>query len=153
MGCMLSWDDFRYVKAIAEFRSLAGAAEALGVNHSTVFRRLGQIEQQLGSRLFERVKVLALQANGRERVIAHSESCAALFFARFGHDALCNVQGRRRERHVLGRDDRGVRVDRPGGGRGLRRRAGAGDGDGRQDDEAEAQEQTLHVGLISVMRR
>jgi len=51
---MLSWDDFRYVKAIAGGRSLAGAAEALGVNHSTVFRRLGQIEAQLGSRLFER---------------------------------------------------------------------------------------------------
>src|SRR5262249_48415675 len=49
---MLSWDDFRYVKAIADTRSLAGAAELLGVNHSTVFRRLGQIEQQLGSRLF-----------------------------------------------------------------------------------------------------
>ena len=51
---MLSWDDFRYVKAISDTRSLAGAAELLGVNHSTVFRRLGQIEQQLGSRLFER---------------------------------------------------------------------------------------------------
>src|SRR3954471_28451 len=55
-GCsrMLSWDDFRYVKAIAQARSLAGAGEQLGVNHSTVFRRLGQIEQHLGSRLFER---------------------------------------------------------------------------------------------------
>lgn len=51
---MLSWDDFRYVKAIADTRSLALAADLLGVNHSTVFRRLGQIEQQLGSRLFER---------------------------------------------------------------------------------------------------
>lgn len=51
---MLSWDDFRYVKAIADSRSLAGAAEQLGLNHSTVFRRLGQIEQHLGSRLFDR---------------------------------------------------------------------------------------------------
>ena len=51
---MLSWDDFRYVKAIAQGRSLASAAEHLGVNHSTVFRRLGQIEARLGSRLFER---------------------------------------------------------------------------------------------------
>src|SRR4051812_39356191 len=51
---MLSWDDFRYVKAIADSRSLSGAAQALGVNHSTVFRRLGQIERQLVSRLFER---------------------------------------------------------------------------------------------------
>ena len=50
----LSWDDFRYVKAIAERRSLASAAEALGVNHSTVFRRLAHIEDRLGSRLFER---------------------------------------------------------------------------------------------------
>ena len=51
---MLSWDDFRYVKAIADTRSLAGYRRRSGVNHSTVFRRLGQIEQQLGSRLFER---------------------------------------------------------------------------------------------------
>lgn len=51
---MLSWDDFRYVRAIAQTRSLAGAATALGINHSTVFRRLGQIETRLGSRLFER---------------------------------------------------------------------------------------------------
>ena len=51
---MLSWDDFRYVKAIADTRSLGGAAQELSVNHSTVFRRLAQIEEQLGSRLFER---------------------------------------------------------------------------------------------------
>src|SRR5512140_3073622 len=51
---MLSWDDFRYVKAVAQGRSLASAADTLGVNHSTVFRRLAQIEGRLGSRLFER---------------------------------------------------------------------------------------------------
>ena len=69
MGCMLSWDDFRYVKAIADTRSLASAAELLGVNHSTVFRRLGQIEQQLGSRLFERGRAgYALTACGEQMV-------------------------------------------------------------------------------------
>src|ERR1044072_4462848 len=68
-GCMLSWDDFRYVKAIAEARSLAGAAECLGGNHSTVFRRLGQIEQHLGSRLFERGRAgYALTPCGTEMV-------------------------------------------------------------------------------------
>ena len=68
-GHMLSWDDFRYVKAIAEARSLAGAAEQLGVNHSTVFRRLAQIEQQLGSRLFERGRAgYALTACGEQMV-------------------------------------------------------------------------------------
>ena len=71
MGCghMLSWDDFRYIKAIAEARSLAGAAGSLGVNHSTVFRRLSQIEQQLGSRLFERGRAgYALTASGEQMV-------------------------------------------------------------------------------------
>jgi DNA-binding transcriptional LysR family regulator len=66
---MLSWDDFRYVKAIADSRSLSGAAQSLGVNHSTVFRRLGQIEEQLGSRLFERGRAgYALTPCGEEMV-------------------------------------------------------------------------------------
>ncbi len=50
----LAWDDFRLIKAIAERRALPAAAAALGLNHSTVFRRLGQIEQALGVKLFER---------------------------------------------------------------------------------------------------
>jgi DNA-binding transcriptional LysR family regulator len=66
---MLSWDDFRYVKAIADTRSLAGAAQELSVNHSTVFRRLAQIEEQLGSRLFERSRGgYALTPCGEEMV-------------------------------------------------------------------------------------
>ncbi|KPH82095.1 hypothetical protein AE618_03895 [Bosea vaviloviae] len=39
----LAWDDFRLIKAIADRRALPAAATALGLNHSTVFRRLGQI--------------------------------------------------------------------------------------------------------------
>jgi len=33
---------------------MAGAGERLGINHSTVFRRLGQLEAQLGVKLFDR---------------------------------------------------------------------------------------------------
>jgi len=51
---MLSWEDFRYVKAIADRGSLNGAAATLGIDHSTVFRRLGQIEHKLAARLFKR---------------------------------------------------------------------------------------------------
>jgi DNA-binding transcriptional LysR family regulator len=66
---MLSWDDFRYVKAIADTRSLGGAAQELSVNHSTVFRRLAQIEKGLGSRLFERSRGgYALTPCGEEMV-------------------------------------------------------------------------------------
>jgi DNA-binding transcriptional LysR family regulator len=70
---MLSWDDFRYVKAIADTRSLTGAAELLGVNHSTVFRRLGQIEQQLSSRLFERGRAGYAATTSGERMIELAE--------------------------------------------------------------------------------
>ncbi len=50
----LSWDDFRLIKAIAEARTLPSAAFMLGVNHSTVFRRLKQIEDTLGVAPFEK---------------------------------------------------------------------------------------------------
>ncbi|WP_457090983.1 LysR family transcriptional regulator [Microvirga sp. P5_D2] len=50
----LAWDDFRLIKAIADVRSLPAAAALLGINHSTVFRRLGQIEEALGAKIFER---------------------------------------------------------------------------------------------------
>src|SRR5450631_3407252 len=54
MNSTLNWDEFRLVKAIAQARSLVGAAQALGLNHSTVFRRLAAIETAVGARLFER---------------------------------------------------------------------------------------------------
>ncbi|PTM38889.1 LysR family transcriptional regulator [Bosea sp. 124] len=56
MHANLAWDDFRLVKAIADHSGLTGAAAALSVNHSTVFRRLGQIEEHVGLQLFERRK-------------------------------------------------------------------------------------------------
>ena len=54
MNSNLNWDEFRLVKAIAQARSLVGAADTLGLNHSTVFRRLAAIETAVGARLFER---------------------------------------------------------------------------------------------------
>jgi DNA-binding transcriptional LysR family regulator len=63
----LAWDDFRLVKAIADAKGLAGAAARLGVNPSTVFRRLGQVEAALGMALFERHRTgYALTAAGEE---------------------------------------------------------------------------------------
>jgi DNA-binding transcriptional LysR family regulator len=50
----LSWDEFRLVKAISDSGSLGGAAQILGLNHSTVFRRLAALEMTVGARLFER---------------------------------------------------------------------------------------------------
>ncbi len=62
-----AWDDFRLVRAIAQARSLAGAATALAVNPSTVFRRLGEVEERLGAKLFERHRTgYALTPAGEE---------------------------------------------------------------------------------------
>ncbi len=49
------WDDLRIFLAVARAGSLSGAARLLGVNHSTVFRRLGAFERRLGVRLFDRL--------------------------------------------------------------------------------------------------
>jgi DNA-binding transcriptional LysR family regulator len=51
---MDDWNDHRLVLAVARAGSLAGAAKALGVDHSTVFRRLVSLEARLGLALFER---------------------------------------------------------------------------------------------------
>jgi DNA-binding transcriptional LysR family regulator len=65
----LAWDDLRLIKSIAEARSLPAAADLLGVNHSTVFRRLGQLEEVLDTKLFERHRAgYTLTAVGEEMV-------------------------------------------------------------------------------------
>src|SRR4051794_7606522 len=69
----LAWDDFRLVKAIADARGLAGAAERLGVNHSTMFRRLGQIEDALGAALFERHRTGYAPTAAGEEMVALAE--------------------------------------------------------------------------------
>jgi len=50
----LDWSDLQYILAVAQQGSLAGAARALNVNHSTVLRRINAFEQSHGVRLFER---------------------------------------------------------------------------------------------------
>lgn len=52
----LDWNDLRFVLAVCQDGTLSGAARRLGVNHSTVFRRINAIESQLGVRLFERLQ-------------------------------------------------------------------------------------------------
>jgi DNA-binding transcriptional LysR family regulator len=52
----MNWDDLRLVLAVAQEGTLSGAARRLRVTHSTVFRRLGAIEEGLGVRLFERFR-------------------------------------------------------------------------------------------------
>lgn len=50
----LNWNDLRFVLALARSQSYAGAARRLGVNETTIARRIARAEQRLGARLFER---------------------------------------------------------------------------------------------------
>jgi len=48
------WNELRLVLAVARAGGLIGAAQALGIDHSTAFRRLAALEKRLGQ-LFERL--------------------------------------------------------------------------------------------------
>jgi DNA-binding transcriptional LysR family regulator len=52
---MIDWDDVRYFLAVARGGSVRAAAEHLRVNHTTVLRRIGQLEQRLGAHMFEKL--------------------------------------------------------------------------------------------------
>src|SRR3978361_960691 len=52
---MIDWDDIRYFLAVARGGSVRAAAGRLGINHSTVLRRIGQLEERLGTQMFEKL--------------------------------------------------------------------------------------------------
>lgn len=51
---MIDWSDLRFVLAVARAGSALRAAQALGVNQTTVMRRITQMEAAIGGTLFER---------------------------------------------------------------------------------------------------
>lgn len=51
---MFDWNDLRYLLAVARQGSTLAAARELGVNQSTVHRRVAQLERQVGLRLVHR---------------------------------------------------------------------------------------------------
>jgi len=50
----IGWDDLRYLLALARHQSTLAAARALGVDQSTVHRRLGELERCVGRPLVQR---------------------------------------------------------------------------------------------------
>ncbi len=52
---MFDWNDLRFFLAVARGGSTLAAARAIGLNQSTVQRRLAHLEAQLGQRLVERL--------------------------------------------------------------------------------------------------
>src|SRR5262245_21421024 len=70
----LEWNDLRYILAVANEGSLAGAARRLRVNHTTVLRRVEAFEKRIGLRLFERLPAGYLLTAGGEELVAAARS-------------------------------------------------------------------------------
>jgi len=103
-GPMIDWNDLRYLLAVARCGSTAAAARALGVNQSTVVRRVAALEEALGLRLFNRKrdgyrptaegKALLEEAVGVEGAVhAFTRRAAALDSADTGSLRVTTAEG------------------------------------------------------------
>jgi DNA-binding transcriptional LysR family regulator len=70
---MFEWDDARHFLAIHRKGSLSAAARQLGVNQSTVGRRLLVLEERLGTKLFIRTRDGYRIGPAGERLLPHAE--------------------------------------------------------------------------------
>lgn len=74
---MFDWNNLRYFLEVARRGKLSAAALRLGVDHTTVARRIGALEAALGLTLFDRAnRSYSLTADGR-RLLAHAEKMEA----------------------------------------------------------------------------
>lgn len=70
---MFDWNDLRYFLELARRGKLSAAALRLGVDHTTVARRVSALEAELGLQLFDRAnRTYSLTADGK-RLLAHAE--------------------------------------------------------------------------------
>jgi molybdate transport repressor ModE-like protein len=74
---MIDWDDVRYFLAVARGGSVRAAAERLGVNHSTVLRRIAQLEEHLGAQMFEKLPSGYRLTEAGEEVVELAEQMEA----------------------------------------------------------------------------
>jgi DNA-binding transcriptional LysR family regulator len=69
----LNWNDLRHILAVARSRALAPAARQLGVNETTVARRIARAEHSLGSKLFDRIEGAMVPTEAGEAAVERAE--------------------------------------------------------------------------------
>ena len=91
----MNWDDVRYVLALAKAGSLAKTAKALGVDHTTVGRRVEALETDLGVRLFTRTSAGYVPTADAERLLPDMRSVedAAIALERGVHARKSTIEG------------------------------------------------------------
>jgi DNA-binding transcriptional LysR family regulator len=80
----MNWDDLRIFLAVARSGGLVSAARRLGVDHTTVARRLTALETALGARLVHRSPRGARLTDAGEGFIGHAERMEAEALAAAG---------------------------------------------------------------------
>jgi DNA-binding transcriptional LysR family regulator len=73
----VDWNDLRYLLAVHKHGSLASASRALGVDQTTVGRRLNALQDRLATRLFERTSTGYRLTAAGERACAIGEQMEA----------------------------------------------------------------------------
>jgi DNA-binding transcriptional LysR family regulator len=71
---IMNWDDLKYFLELARQKRLNRVGRRLGVDHTTVARRIGELEAELGCRLFESGPEGYLVTEAGRRLIAHAEN-------------------------------------------------------------------------------
>ena len=67
------WTDFRFFLEVARTGKVSSAGERLGVEHSTVSRRINRLEQSLGSVLFDRRRSGFSLTDAGKALVPHAE--------------------------------------------------------------------------------
>ena len=68
----MNWDDLRFFLALAREGTVSGAGRVLEVKHTTVARRVAGFEEQLGSRLFDRMPSGYAMTQAGENLMPHA---------------------------------------------------------------------------------
>lgn len=92
---MFDWNDLKAFLAVARGGSTLAASKALGVNQTTVARRIESLEQDLGFKLFERGQTGSRLTEAGELLIPDAEAVemAAIRFANQAAGQLRGVSG------------------------------------------------------------
>lgn len=72
-AAQLDWNDVSVFLALARHRNLSETARFLGVNHTTVGRRIKALEEKLNQRLFERTRLGFLLTEAGHTLLRHAE--------------------------------------------------------------------------------
>lgn len=70
---MFDWDDMRVFLAVARARKIAPAARTLGLDPTTLTRRIGRLEKALGAQLFELRQGERVLSEQGQAMLAHAE--------------------------------------------------------------------------------